>query len=198
MYKYFLLIFFLLILVGCKSLDITMTAPEQFKQLKDNPIIITTKEEVDIQLSNKSTNSKGKLLLNELPVTNYKINADSIIIEMINFMASIPFSKIEKIECRGVIDNDIGFVAEKELLMYMDESNSFLATTSGVILGLLTGGASALLISKAIHSYDLFTVIFFPFSLGGAISGGIIGNNIYLSSRIDDALLKIKAARFKK
>jgi hypothetical protein len=199
--KYLFIIFLIIFLAGCRTLDLKMTSLQYFRQLQDTPINLTTSEEVNIELINIAEKRFHKLRFIELPIKNYEIKNDTLKILGSNIKSAIPFSKIESIFTRGVIDEEIGFVSEKELNKYIGSSNSFLATTSGVILGLFVGGASLAGRIKLIHTNDFFDLagsIFIPYEIVFGILGGIIGNNIYTDSCINNALEKIKTERLRR
>jgi len=184
--------FVLLFLVGCKSLDLTLTLPEHFKQIKDTPISITTKDEVDVRMFNTSTNSIHKLLMMEMPISTYSFTADSIIVSTNNFSSGIPFSKITKIDCRGIYDNELGFVSENELIKYMGEHSVF----TSVILGIVAGVASSVAIQQLINSnsYEIGEIILFPFIIGGSF----LVDYLIITGEINTAIDKIKKERLNK
>jgi hypothetical protein len=160
--------------------EITIRDSSLFNKFNGQEIQISTIDSVLVHYSYPSRQIVRKSILENRSIENYNFKGDSLIIDEPFFKSSIPISSIRDIVFKGIIQDELGFISEKEIHMF---SQSELSTGGGALLGATVGGLVGFLTGTFIGSFSSL-----EFNLWGggtksdnkkinssSIKGGVVG-----------------------
>ncbi len=187
-----------LFLISCSSIPKTICPEEEYGNLNNTPIYISTKKPVTLLDINKvkKTQSNGPLI--DVLVKNYEVKNKSINIIYGIYKSEIEFSNIDKIEFEGIFDKEVGIIDGVEIENNLGIGRIF----SGILFGVVGIIASSYL-SQLINPIHIFNendfnnvATIFEIIAGGAGST-ILGYNVGFKSDFNSAIEKIKEKRKK-
>jgi uncharacterized membrane protein YeaQ/YmgE (transglycosylase-associated protein family) len=197
MFKIILIISSFTFLISCSSIPRTVCPEEEYHNLNNIPIHLTTKNVITLVDKIKNNKIKSNGALKNKLFNKYEIEDNFLKVKIGKYQSKIKFINIEKIEFEGVYDKEVGIINETELKNNMGYSGTFYGILFGVV-GAFAGAGIANLIYPFRLDDDDSAVILLLGEIIGTTSGGILGNNIGYNSELNSAIEKIKKERIKK
>ncbi len=189
---------FILAFTGCRSFDLTMNSTDQYSTLYDSPISITTSDSIIVIRNMGGGLSRSKVFVPVIFTIDYKLSKDSIIYSGHNFTGIIPFGIIKSVECRGVWDEETGFISEKEIIKNRESSIGVLTPVLMGLGGIPIGGVVGSAFRTRTGFIDMGMVEVVMGGIAGFLAGVIAGTILEKDSEYDSAIERIKEKRLHK
>ncbi len=191
MNKLFYLLFISFLFTGCRSFNLTMTSPEQYRSLDSTRITITAKDSVLILRHSINNSGWKKELIPQIILPVQKVMNDTIIHSTGNITIAVPFKSIASIKCRGVWDEEVGFISEMEIEKYYEGGFRI----GFPILGALIATPASTYLAKNIAPKNAFYDVVGGGLIVGFVGGILLGHFFDMEIRYNEAIDRIIQSR---
>lgn len=168
-----------------------MTSQDQYRSLDSSKVIIRTIDSVLVLKPGSINEAWKRAYMPEVSLPWQKVKNDTIFYSSRQISIAVPFNCISFIKCRGVWDEEAGFISETEI-----ERNFEGGFRIGFpIVGSFFITPASVYIAKYIAPKNAFKDVGYGSLILGFVGGFLLGHYFDMEIRYNEAIERAKAVR---